>query len=161
MVVTRSAAAFDALGRAMRRRAIERSYVALVHGRPAARAGRIEAPVGRDRGRARMTIGGTVPRLAVTHFTVARAAAHTRRCSTCDSAPAARTRSACTSRRSGTRWSATRSTARASAERYGLTRQFLHAGRLAFDHPLTGEPLVFESPLPPDLERALTRARTA
>ncbi len=38
----------------------------------------------------------------------------------------------------------------------GITRQALHARRLAFDHPATGESLVFESALPPDIEAALT-----
>ena len=33
----------------------------------------------------------------------------------------------------------------------GLRRQALHATSLGFDHPVTGEPLLFESPLPPDL----------
>jgi 23S rRNA pseudouridine1911/1915/1917 synthase len=34
---------------------------------------------------------------------------------------------------------------------FGLTRPFLHAAKLAFDHPTTGERLTFSSPLPPDL----------
>ena len=37
----------------------------------------------------------------------------------------------------------------------GLRRMFLHARRLAFAHPLTGEPLVLESPLPEDLQQFL------
>jgi 23S rRNA pseudouridine1911/1915/1917 synthase len=41
----------------------------------------------------------------------------------------------------------------------GLERQFLHATRLAFDHPHTGEPVDVTSPLPPDLAGALDRAR--
>jgi 23S rRNA pseudouridine1911/1915/1917 synthase len=41
----------------------------------------------------------------------------------------------------------------------GLERQFLHAARLAFDHPLTSERIEVESPLPADLEAALLRAR--
>jgi 23S rRNA pseudouridine1911/1915/1917 synthase len=41
----------------------------------------------------------------------------------------------------------------------GLERQFLHAHRLVFSHPLTGEPIELESPLPPDLAAALERAR--
>ena len=45
------------------------------------------------------------------------------------------------------------------APRYGLERQFLHAARLTLPHPLTGEELVAESPLPPELEAALARAR--
>lgn len=32
-----------------------------------------------------------------------------------------------------------------------LGRQALHAGELGFEHPVTGEPLLFSSPLPPDL----------
>jgi 23S rRNA pseudouridine1911/1915/1917 synthase len=34
-------------------------------------------------------------------------------------------------------------------------RQFLHAHRLAFHHPVDGRPLEFESPLPDDLRQAL------
>ncbi|RZI96829.1 MAG: RluA family pseudouridine synthase, partial [Rubrivivax sp.] len=37
----------------------------------------------------------------------------------------------------------------------GLTRQGLHACRLAFEHPLTGAPMAFESPLPDDLASAI------
>ena len=44
-------------------------------------------------------------------------------------------------------------------DRYGLGRQFLHAHRLAFRHPRTGEPLDFSSPLPPDLATALEAAK--
>lgn len=36
----------------------------------------------------------------------------------------------------------------------GLERQALHAFRLAFAHPVTGAPLAFQSPLPPDLAAA-------
>lgn len=45
------------------------------------------------------------------------------------------------------------------AERLGLTRPFLHAWRLAFDHPRTGERVEAEEPLPADLAEALERAR--
>ena len=41
----------------------------------------------------------------------------------------------------------------------GLDRQFLHARGLRFRHPLTGEEIDIESPLPPDLEIALEQAR--
>jgi 23S rRNA pseudouridine1911/1915/1917 synthase len=41
----------------------------------------------------------------------------------------------------------------------GLERQFLHAARLAFPHPMSGELVETESPLPPDLEAALRAAR--
>ena len=45
-----------------------------------------------------------------------------------------------------------------AAGRYGLERQFLHAARLAFAHPATGEPVDVRSPLPADLAAALARA---
>ena len=41
----------------------------------------------------------------------------------------------------------------------GLDRQFLHAARLAFPHPMSGDPVEAESALPPDLEAALEAAR--
>ena len=46
------------------------------------------------------------------------------------------------------------------ARELGLERPFLHAWRIAFDHPITGERIDLEDPLPPDLERALERARS-
>jgi len=45
--------------------------------------------------------------------------------------------------------------------KYGLERQFLHAHRLAFAHPGSGEQLSFTSELPADLASALQAARTA
>jgi 23S rRNA pseudouridine1911/1915/1917 synthase len=36
----------------------------------------------------------------------------------------------------------------------GLTRQALHAERLAFTHPMTGEEHVFHAPLPADMQEA-------
>ena len=76
------------------------------------------------------------------------------------SRPAARTRSACTCRRSAIRSRATRSTA-ARGRCSGLERQFLHAARLAFAHPVTGAPVDVSSPLPPDLAAALARRAEA
>jgi 23S rRNA pseudouridine1911/1915/1917 synthase len=45
------------------------------------------------------------------------------------------------------------------ARALGLARPFLHAWRLAFDHPVTGEGIELEEPLPTELERALTALR--
>jgi 23S rRNA pseudouridine1911/1915/1917 synthase len=39
----------------------------------------------------------------------------------------------------------------------GLSRPFLHSARLSLDHPITGAPIAFESPLPEDLQAALDR----
>lgn len=48
----------------------------------------------------------------------------------------------------------------ALAARLGLTRQWLHAVELAFDHPATGERVTVTSPYPDDLAAALDRLRT-
>jgi 23S rRNA pseudouridine1911/1915/1917 synthase len=42
-----------------------------------------------------------------------------------------------------------------------LPRQFLHAERLAFDHPLTGARIEVESPLPPELAEYLSGLRAS
>ena len=41
----------------------------------------------------------------------------------------------------------------------GIGRQFLHSYRLGFSHPMTGDSLDFEAPLPPDLAKALDALR--
>lgn len=46
-------------------------------------------------------------------------------------------------------------------QKRGLKRMFLHAFRIAFPHPLTGEPLVVEAPLPADLEKFVASLETA
>lgn len=45
------------------------------------------------------------------------------------------------------------------AQRLGLDRQWLHAVKLAFDHPISGERVEFESKYPADLENALAQLR--
>jgi 23S rRNA pseudouridine1911/1915/1917 synthase len=42
---------------------------------------------------------------------------------------------------------------------HGFPRQALHAARLAFAHPESGEPLEFEAPMPPDMEALVTALR--
>src|SRR4051812_18616062 len=71
LVVARSPAAHRALKAALQARAITREYLALVEGRPPARTGTIDAPIGRDRRhRTRMSTDTDDPREAVTHFAV-------------------------------------------------------------------------------------------
>jgi 23S rRNA pseudouridine1911/1915/1917 synthase len=48
-----------------------------------------------------------------------------------------------------------------SAEAFGLTRQFLHAARLAFPHPVTEAAVDVSSELPADLRAALRLAESA
>jgi 23S rRNA pseudouridine1911/1915/1917 synthase len=156
LVVARSEQAHRRLQAALRRRRIEREYLALVKGRPPARSGTIEAPIGRDpRVRTRMTVGGPHSREARTHFTLERALAgssllrlrlDTGRTHQIRVHLRAIGHPVCGDPEYGT------------AGVLGLTRQFLHAARLAFDHPITGERVDVLSPLPEDLRGALARA---
>jgi 23S rRNA pseudouridine1911/1915/1917 synthase len=47
------------------------------------------------------------------------------------------------------------------AKSHFLSRQFLHASRLSFKLPSTGEPRTFQAELPPDLVQALLMAEKA
>ena len=69
LVVARSPEAHRRLQSLVKRRALEREYLALVSGRPRSRAGTIEAPIGRDRSDpTRHSLDTDTPRDAVTHF---------------------------------------------------------------------------------------------
>jgi 23S rRNA pseudouridine1911/1915/1917 synthase len=156
MVVACSEQAHRLLQTALARRRIQREYLALVEGRPPARSGTIEAPVGRHpRVRTRMAVGGPHAREARTHFTLERALARasllrvrldTGRTHQIRVHMQAIGHPVCGDPEYG------------SAGLFGLERQFLHAARLAFDHPLTGERIDVCSPLPGDLQGALRRA---
>jgi 23S rRNA pseudouridine1911/1915/1917 synthase len=156
LVVSRSEEAHRLLQAALAERRIEREYLALVQGRPPARSGTIEAPIGRDeRVRTRMAVGGVSPREARTHFTLDRALADT---------------SLLRLRLDTGRTHQIRVHLQAIGHPVcgdpeygapgllGLERQFLHATRLSFEHPFTGAPVEVDSPLPADLQRALARA---
>lgn len=156
LLVSRSEEVHRLLQAALAERRIEREYLALVQGRPPARSGTIEAPIGRDpRVRTRMAVGGVQAREARTHFVLERALPDT---------------SLLRVRLDTGRTHQIRVHMQAIGHpvcgdpeygapgALGLERQFLHATRVAFDHPLTGEPIEVISPLPADLRSALERA---
>ncbi len=159
LVLARSDEAHRLLQAAIADRRVQREYLTLVEGRPPSRSGTIEAPIGRDpRVRTRMAVGGASARQARTHFTLERALADT---------------SLLRVRLETGRTHQIRVHLRAighpvcgdpeygTAGLLGLERQFLHATRLSFAHPLTGEPVEISSPLPADLQAALARAGAA
>jgi 23S rRNA pseudouridine1911/1915/1917 synthase len=158
LVLAKDEATHAALTEMLRVRSIERAYVTLVHGRPPSRRGTIDAPIGRDpRTSGRMAIDGRAPRHAVTHFELAEALART---SLLDvRLETGRTHQIRVHLASiGHPVVGDRQYGRGGTE-LGLRRQFLHAARLAFDHPITGERIELSSPLPADLEAALELAR--
>src|SRR5438477_3717474 len=156
LVVAKSDAVHTKLKAELQRREILREYLALVEGRPPARSGTIDAPIGRDRRvRTRHSTDTDDGREAVTHFeleralpraTLLRVRLQTGRTHQIRVHLQAIGHPVCGDPEYGT------------AGLLGLERQFLHATRLAFDHPFTGERIEVVSPLPDDLQRALERA---
>jgi 23S rRNA pseudouridine1911/1915/1917 synthase len=152
LVVARSAEMHRRLQGLVRRRQLERDYYALVRGRPRSRSGRIEAPIGRDRGTPfRHSLDTDSPRDAVTHFEVERLwGSHTLLRVRLETGRTHQIR---------VHLAAIGLPVVGDAV-YGvpepaLGRQFLHATRLAFPHPLTGERVEVVSPLPQELDRYL------
>jgi 23S rRNA pseudouridine1911/1915/1917 synthase len=156
LVVARSEAAHAELKRMLAAREIAREYLALVEGRPDARAGTIDAAIGRDRRvRTRISTDTDEPRAAITHFETERALPH---------ATLLRVRLE-TGRTHQIRAHLLAIGAPVAGDPeygrpglFGLQRQFLHADRLAFRHPITGEAIDIRSPLPEDLRAALELA---
>ena len=157
LVVARSPEAHERLQKLVKRRAVTREYLALVVGRPRSRRGTIDAPIGRDRhDRLRHSLDTDTPRAAVTHFELEellpRHALLRVRLET------GRTHQIRVHLAAIDLPVAGDPTYGVTGD-LGLERQFLHAARLAFTHPMTGEPVDVSSPLPPDLAAALERAR--
>ena len=156
LVVTRSAEAHRAMQGLVRKRELAREYLALVVGTPRSWKGRIEAAVGRDRvDPTRHSLDTATPREAVTHFAVERLLSEhallrvwleTGRTHQIRVHLAAIGLPVAGDPVYGVRGD------------LGLGRQFLHAARLAFVHPFTGDEVDVSSPLPDDLTRALQLA---
>jgi 23S rRNA pseudouridine1911/1915/1917 synthase len=137
-------------------RRITREYLGLVEGRPAARAGTIDAPLGRDRRvRTRISTDTDEPREAITHFETERSLPdHTLLRLRLETGRTHQIRAHL--KAIGHPVAGDPEYGRAGA--LGLTRQFLHAEHLAFTHPLTGAAIEVRSPLPSDLQTALEKA---
>ncbi|HXR30100.1 MAG TPA: RluA family pseudouridine synthase [Solirubrobacterales bacterium] len=159
LVVARTDEAHTALQAQVQRREVERVYLALARGRIASRTGTIDAPIGRAaRQRHRMAVSGAASRQARTHFTVLELLA-------AETYLEARLETGRTHQIRAHFAAIDHPLAGDSTYggeiKYGLERQFLHAHRLAFEHPASGERLSFVSELPSDLAAALAAARAA
>jgi len=157
MLVARDDEAHRRLSAMIKAREVERRYLALIEGRPASRAGTIDAPLGRHhRAPERRAVRGRGSRDARTHFEVVAALStdalvdvrlETGRTHQIRAHFAAIGHPVAGDPRYG------------HAGRHGLRRQFLHSARLGFVHPFSGERMTLESELPDDLREALERAR--
>jgi len=169
MVVAKDDATHRDLARQFAGRTVEKEYLAIVHGVPSPRQGVIDSPIGRDPvHRKKMSARAPRARAARSSYAVAEVL---------DGAALVRVRIQ-TGRThqvrvhlsslghpvagdplyGGRRAPAARGEDAREALR-ALPRPALHAARLAFTHPRSGERLAFVSPLPPDLQDLAARLR--
>ena len=157
LVIARTDAAHKALVEEFRDRGVEKTYVALLHGRAKGESGRIEMPIARDlRRRSRMTARRREGREARTDwrvrlrlggFTFVEADLHTGRTHqirvhfSALGTPVV----------GDTLYGAPRQEHVGKDLLPPLGRNFLHAARIAFEHPRTRKRVEFRAPLPPDL----------
>ena len=171
LVVAKDDETHRSLVRQFAGRTVEKEYLALVLGVPTRAAGEVDAPVGRDPvHRQKMSVRAPRGREARTSWraeerfdgaALLRVRIHTGRTHQIRVHLASIGHPvAGDAVYGGTR---TPSSRRAAAREalVSLERPALHAARLAFTHPATGERLAFEAPLPPDLEAVLERLRAA
>ncbi len=157
LLVARTERAHRRLGRMMRDRAIERRYLALVHGSfPLAL--KVDRPIGRDpRRRTRQAVVQVGGREAITHFrTVEHLGSVTLVEARLETGRTHQVRVHLEA--AGFPVVGDRLYGQGRSSR-GLDRQFLHAYRLRLLHPETGQDMAFESALPADLEATLVDAR--
>jgi 23S rRNA pseudouridine1911/1915/1917 synthase len=159
MLVAKGEPAQRQLQAVLRRREVEREYLALAGGRLESRTGTIDAPIGRDpRRRTRMSTTTDKPREARTHFeveellekfTLVRVRLETGRTHQIRAHMAAIRHPLAGDRDYG------------GPDVPGLERQFLHSSRLALVLPWSGEHHEWRSELPADLRAALEAALQA
>jgi 23S rRNA pseudouridine1911/1915/1917 synthase len=151
MVVAKTLESMTALTRAIAARDVRREYLALAHGVVPAASFSIDAPIGRDPvSRVRMAVVGSgkaartdVTRIAATaHFSAVQCRLHSGRTHQIRVHLASRGHPLLADALYG------------GAPALGMTRQALHAARLGFAHPATGQALQFEAALPADLQSA-------
>jgi len=157
MVVARSRATMEALVRLIALREVSRQYVALAHNPWSGPLRRdVDAPIGRDpRNRLRMAVvdlarhAGKPAKTSIEQLgncaqgCLLRCTLHTGRTHQIRVHLASIGHPLVADELYG------------GAAAAGMQRQALHAWRLAFTHPVTGQALVFQAPLPDDVQRAL------
>ncbi|MGJ9412025.1 RluA family pseudouridine synthase [Aeromicrobium sp. CF4.19] len=162
MTVAKSERAYTVLKQAFRDRTVDKTYHALVQGHPDPHTGTIDAPIARHpKHDFKFTVRAD-GRASITHY---------------DTLEAHRYASLLTVKLETGRTHQIRVHMSALhhpcvgdlqygadptlAARFGLDRQWLHAMRLGFEHPGTGEWVEFSSEYPPDLQSALDVVRDA
>lgn len=160
MVVARTERAYTALKRAFKQRTVEKVYHTVIQGLPDPLEGTIDAPIGRHPGHEWRFAVVDDGRDSVTHYetleafgraTLVEVHLETGRTHQIRVHFSALHHPCC--------GDLTYGADPALSAGLGLTRQWLHARRLGFEHPGTGQQVSFESPYPQDLDYALEALR--
>ena len=156
MVVAKSERAYTLLKQAFRDRTVDKTYNALVQGHPDPMSGTVDAPIGRHPKldyKWAITADG---KDSVTHYDTIEAFRHATLLDIkLETGRTHQIRVHMSALHHPCVGDLTYGADPALTKRLGLSRQWLHAVRLAFEHPGTGERVEFESPYPDDLQHAL------
>lgn len=156
MVVAKSELAYTVLKQAFRDRTVDKTYNALVQGYPDPMSGTVDAPIGRHPKldyKWAITADG---KDSVTHYDTIEAFRHATLLDIkLETGRTHQIRVHMAALHHPCVGDLTYGADPVLTKRLGLSRQWLHAVRLAFDHPGTGERVEFASPYPDDLQHAL------
>jgi 23S rRNA pseudouridine1911/1915/1917 synthase len=156
MVVAKSELAYTRLKRAFKERTVDKTYHALVQGHPDPARGTIDAPVGRHPVHDYRWAVVAEGKPSVTHYEVIEAFAAASLVEVhLETGRTHQIRVHFSALRHPCVGDLTYGADPTLSTRLGLARQWLHAVRLAFEHPRTGERVTFESAYPADLAHAL------
>ncbi len=161
MAVAKSEAAYTSLKRQFKDRTVEKTYHAVVQGHLDPLSGTIDAPIDRHPQHDYKWGVVTGGKESVTHYDTLEAFPHASLVEVhLETGRTHQIRVHMSALRHPCVGDLTYGADPVLAKRLGLTRQWLHAVRLEFDHPASGERIVLTSPYPADLETALERLRS-
>ena len=156
MVVAKSEHAYRELKRAFKDREVEKIYHAVVQGHPDPLAGTIEGPIGRHPNHEWKFAVTRDGKPSVTHYETLEAFPYASLLEVhLETGRTHQIRVHMSAQRHPCVGDGMYGADPTLSERLGLTRQWLHAMRLGFRHPATGEPVEFSSHYPSDLQHAL------
>lgn len=162
MVICKSERAYSRLKNAFRERTVDKTYHALVQGHPDPLEGTVDAPIARHPGadyKFAVLDGG---RPSVTHYETLEAHRYASLLEVhLETGRTHQIRVHMSALKHPCVGDLTYGADPTLAARLGLQRQWLHAVRLGFEHPGSGEQVSFESAPPEDLARALEIIRDA
>lgn len=156
MVVAKTERAYTALKRAFKERTVEKVYHAVVQGLPDPLQGTIDAPIGRHPGHDWRFAVIEDGRTSITHYEVLEAFGKATLVEVhLETGRTHQIRVHFSALRHPCAGDLTYGADPRLAATLGLTRQWLHARQLGFDHPVTGERVTVTSEYPQDLSFAL------